>query len=66
MHCTRRSASTKQVLLVTAASLLFASTAIAEDDLATLKREIQDLKNRVAALEDDTSNYDKQQPGSAK
>ena len=50
----------KILILLTSASLLFALTASADENLDALKREIEALKQRVTALEEDNSQLKKQ------
>jgi hypothetical protein len=50
----------KTLILVLSLTLLFAHAAFADENLDTLKREIEALKRRVSALEEDNSKLKKQ------
>src|SRR6266446_5745819 len=50
----------KTIILLSSLSLLFACAASADEDLDGLKREIEALKKRVTALEEDNSKLKKQ------
>src|SRR5258706_13694639 len=50
----------KAIILLSSMALLFAGAACADEELDGLKREIEALKKRVAALEEDNSKLKKQ------
>src|SRR5882672_5333789 len=50
----------KTIILLLSLSLLFASAASADENFDALKREIEALKSRVTALEEDNSKLKKQ------
>src|SRR5437763_6597678 len=50
----------KTIILLSSLSLLFACAAAADEDLSGLTRELEALKKRVAALEEDNGKLKKQ------